>query len=292
MRKPLQAVTLALFVSLPMSVSCRSAPAQSRPHESKTDSVTPTRSAGQPSSQTDKSREGDASSESQLTVLANKIWKARVDRDCTTVAQHLDPTEYVSETPKERLEICEKDPFRYEKFRIGKVEVEGQFGWVHVQYDSKFAPYQAEPAQEVQTVEKWRHLNGQWYPVAARIYETCPESPSSRNAAEEKRLRERFEATWKHRLARDWKSLYELADPKDRESVPESNYAESESLIEYYEHVLEWVQVIGDKGEIRVTYANKLADPNMSKLKPRKINLSEHWILRNGEWYRDLLRTN
>jgi hypothetical protein len=234
---------------------------------------------------------GDVDPKNALLLMANKIWSARADRDCKTVAQYLDPNEYVAETPDERLGICEKDPFRYEKYRIGQVDVEGQYGWVHVEYEAKLAPYKDEPAQEVQAVEKWRLTNRQWYPVAARIYETCPESPSVRNAAEEKRLGERFEATWKLRLARDWKSLYEMTDPADRERVTESAYADSEGLITYYEHELEWVQVIGDVGEVRVTYANKLADPNMAKLSPRKINLSEHWINRNGGWYRDLVRT-
>ncbi len=233
----------------------------------------------------------DSDPKAVLLVMAGKIWTARVERDCKTVAQYLDPNEYVAETPEERIEICEKDPFRYTKYQFGEVEVEGQFGWVHVDYETKLAPYQAEPAQEVQAIEKWRITNRQWYPVAARIYETCPESPSVRNAAEEKLLKERFETTWKMRLAKDWKSLYEMTDPKDRVKVSESAYAESEGLIEFYEHELEWAQVMGDVGEVRVTYNHRLADPNLSKLAPRKINLSEHWIKRNGEWYRDLLRT-
>lgn len=226
-----------------------------------------------------------------LLAAAHMVWKARADRDCKTVAQYLDPIEYVTETAEERLKMCEEDPFRYEKYRIGPVEVEGRFGWVHVDYAAKFSQFESEAAQEIQTFEKWRFHEGQWYPVAARIQETCPESPSLRDADEEKRLKERFEATWKMKLAKDWKALYQLTDPNDRARVAESAYAESEGLIQYFEYELDWVQVSGDVGEVRVTYTNKLADPNMSKLNPRKINLSEHWIKRNGEWYRDLLRT-
>lgn len=233
----------------------------------------------------------DSNPKAALLATANKVWKARADRDCKTVAQYLDPKEYVSESPEDRLKVCEGDPFRYEKYRVGDVEVDGAFGWVQVQYAAKIAPYQAEPAQEIETTEKWRLLDGQWYPVASRIQETCPEPPAQRNAADEKRLRERFESTWKMRLARDWKELYQTTDPNDRSKVSESDYAESEGLISYFEYDLDWVQVIGDVGEVRVTYTNKLADPNMTKMNPRKINISEHWIKRNGEWYRDLLRT-
>lgn len=250
--------------------------------------------AAQPAARVDRSGQqtkttsNDARRELQET--AEKVWKARVARDCETIAKYYDPNEYAANTQDERLEICQKDPFRYQSYRIGKVEAEIPYGWIYVHYDAKFAPYEAEPAESVDTVEKWKRIRDVWYPVPARIVETCPESPSQRNAAEEAKLRKRFERTWELRLARDWKSLYEMTDPEDRQHVSESQYAESEGLIQYFGHDLEWVEVMGDLGQIRVTYDNKLNDPNMSKMRGRKINLAEHWIKRNGEWYRDLLR--
>ncbi len=243
--------------------------------------------AHQTAQTTDPNRGADRTA---LQATAEAVWKARANRDCQTIAKYLDPNEFAALTQDERVEECEKDPFRYEKYRITNVEVEGRYGWSHVEYSAKFAPYSAEPAQEIQTVEKWRLINDQWYPVPSRLEETCPESPSVRDAAEEARLKERFEKTWTLRLARDWKALYEMTDPKDHGNVSESTYADSEAMIEYFAHELDWVEVRGDVGEIRVTYDNKLNDPSMSKMRGRKINMSEHWIKRNGEWYRDLLR--
>jgi hypothetical protein len=230
--------------------------------------------------------------EQVLRERAEEAWKARLERDCKTTARFMDPKEYIIETPEKLVQICEEDPFRYEKYRIGKVETDGNFGWIWVDYAVRAAEYVKEPAQEMSIVEKWRLVDGLWYPIASRIEETCPEPRSKRDAAEEQRLRARFDQTWPLRLARDWKALYQLTDPKDRDRVPETQFVESESLIEYFEHEVDWVQVIGDRGELRVTYTNKLADPSMTKMNRRKINISEKWIKRDGEWYRDLLRTN
>lgn len=239
-----------------------------------------------------RSSEMPAQPDKVLRDRAERVWNARVSRDCKTVAKFLDPKEYVSETPEQRLQICEGDPFRYEKYRIDKVEADGNYGWIHIEYSVKVAPYQAEPAVEMSVVEKWRQTDGEWFPVASRIEETCPESPSKRDAAQERRLRERFDRSWTLRMNKDWKALYDMTDPKDRSRVSESDYGESEALIEYFDHEVDWVQAVGDTGEIRVTYTNKLADPNMTKMNPRKINISEKWINRDGEWYRELVRAN
>lgn len=230
--------------------------------------------------------------EKSLRERAEAVWKARLEHDCKVIATFLDPKEYVEETLEQKIDICEGDPFRYDKYQIQKVEADENYGWVHVGYAVRVVPYLKEPAQEMEIIEKWRLTDGKWFPVASRIAETCPEPLSKRNATEEKRLRARFDKTWALRQAKDWKGLYELTDPMDRSRVSESDYAESEGLIEYFEHEVDWVQVIGGKGELRVTYTNKLADPNMTKLNRRKINISEKWIQREGEWYRELIRDN
>lgn len=227
-----------------------------------------------------------------LEATAERIWTARKTRDCKTVAAYLDPVEYDKLTDKERFDVCDGDPFRYDRFKITKVEVEGHYGWVHVAYATRMIPFEKEAAQEVDTFEKWRFVDGQWYPVASRIQETCPESPGLRNAAREVDLKKRFEETWALRLSQDWNGLYEFVDPNDRDRVHQSDFVEAEGLIHYFDYELDWVQVMGDVGEVRVTYNNKLADPSLTRFPARKINLSEHYVLRNGVWYRDLVRAN
>lgn len=227
-----------------------------------------------------------------LRATAERVWTARRDRDCATVAKYLDPKEYANLNDEDRLAVCDGDPFRYQRFSISKVEVEGGFGWVHLNYATKLVAFDKEDPQEVDTIEKWRLVDQQWYPVASRIQETCPETPSIRNSAKEASLKARFEETWPLRVSQNWNALYEMVDPKDKGRVSQSDFVEAEGLIHYFAYELDWVQVIGEVGEVRVTYDNKLADPNMTRFPARKINLSEHYVLRNGVWYRDLVRAN
>ncbi len=63
-----------------------------------------------------------------------------------------------------------------------------------------------------------------------------------------------------------------------------------EELFDYLSHRLDWIEVIGNQGRIRVTYHHKLTDKSMEKLPARDATFIEAWVKSEDEWYLDLKR--
>jgi len=228
----------------------------------------------------------------ELSVRAERFWSAKAAEDWDTVFDY--QYEPKARAQLIRHEFCEwskqNEPLRVHTYSLGKVIVDADLGWVQVEYKSSVRRYPALEPRVAHFWQKWHWAEGSWYPIPQQKYDNYPETPEIRDAAQEQRLRARFDETFRLRLACDWHHLYQYTDPRDRGDVSEEQYAEAESLFEYIEADVEWVEAVKDFGQVRVNYRHKLTDKSMEKLEAREAVLTERWILVDNQWYRDLKR--
>lgn len=225
---------------------------------------------------------------SDLKRRATALWQARVNRNWETAYTYVHPDIRARTTKDEFVAFCEsEEPLVIKDARIGDVQVRDERGWAEVTYDSTMRKFPGVPARTTTTWDKWFIVDGAWYPVPDRMREDFPEAPARRDAAAEDALRARFLASWQARQTRDWNALYDLCDPPDRQHIPKEDLVESEELSEYLSYDVHWIEVVNQRGRVRVTYTVKTTDPNMTKLPPRDQTVTEGWILRDGTWYRD-----
>lgn len=226
-----------------------------------------------------------------LWQRARQLWAARQNLDCPTIFNLENPKGKEAMSEAEFLERCRKDEtLRIVDYDLQSAEVDGELGWVRAAYHVHFRKAPEAPVEAADSWEKWYKFNGEWFPVEHSEIPHYPEPPSLRSAAAEADLKERFLLSWEARLKRDWHQLYELSDPLDHDTVSEAMFTESESLFQYLGFKLIWVEVIGERGRIRVAYEHKVADSSLTKLPPRWLTITEKWVARDGKWFRDLKR--
>ena len=114
--------------------------------------------------------------------------------------------------------------------------------------------------------------------------ENFPEPPSTRNAAEEVKLKERFEEYWRARLDHNWDKLHEMVDPRDRSLVPVEDIETAETQFVRQSYKLYWVEVIGNRGRTRALYQIKIGDKHV-QLPPEQRYVTESWVKYEGQWY-------
>jgi len=224
-----------------------------------------------------------------LRRRAEELWTARRVRDCATLFNFRIPTPESEADRAGYVEWCkENEPFEIAEYTITATDAQPPWGWVRVAYRTRFRKVPDSPLESVEIWDKWFHYQGQWYPVPTTAHRDYPEAPATRRADAESRVRDRFLAAWELRRSRGWTELYQLVDPQDRGSVPEAEYARVEGLFDYLGRELHWVEVVADRGRVRVSYLHKSTDPNLTKLPTRTTVITENWIERNGEWFIDL----
>lgn len=225
----------------------------------------------------------------ELRHRAEQYWDARVQNKWDVVYDYLEPWQQQSGTEEEYVSWAkDNEPFNILRYEILDVQQDGPYGWVRLSYDSTLRVYPGAPPRTTQVDQKWAVQRGNWYPIPTQQDEFYPVTPLMRDQAAEAKLRDRFSETWPLRLSADWSGLYQYTDPRDRDDVPLNEFSDSEGLFDYQSHDLKWVEVVGDKGKVRVTYVHTVTDPSLSKLPPRNAEISEQWIKVNNEWYRDL----
>ena len=223
-----------------------------------------------------------------VRARAQAWWEAKRDEDWQRAFEYVHPAQRADATVEQYIAWCEKEePFRVHSFSLGQVLVDGDYAWVEVDSNKSIRKFPKFPPREGVHWERWRRVDGAWYPLPAAMLETCPTSPALRNADEEARLAKRFEAAWIARKDRDWKTLYDLGDPNDREAIPYDQFERAYELLTYLDSEVHWVEVVGQRGTVRVTYRHKLNDPNLTKLPVDTTTMNEDWILVDGEWYVD-----
>lgn len=211
--------------------------------------------------------------------------------DCPTLFAFRLPEPDDRETVREDyIKWCqEEEPFQVLEFEVRDAAQQADWGWVLVSYR---AQYRRVPGAQPEQVEKWQKwIRGtQWMPVSEKALPEYPEAPALRRLDAEPGLRRRYDETWPFRQAGDVPRLYGYVDPEDQIPVPEWRFAEAEQRLAYLSNEVHWVEVLGDRGHIRVSYEHKSNDPSMTKFPVRKTPITEYWIQRDGEWYLDIRR--
>jgi len=229
--------------------------------------------------------------EAALRRRAEQLWNAKVAEDWATVFQFQDPKLRQGFDEAQFAAWSEKEePFEIHSFQIESAVTDGDLGWVRVPYRTSMRRFKGLEPRDAYHLQKWRRIDGQWYPIPNNEADEYPESPSQRDAAAERELAARFAKSWEARRTADWAELYRLSDPRDHERVLSEEFAAVEGLIEYFDHKVYWVQVIGDVGKIRVMYYHKVNDPSMQNLTPQEKVKVERWVKFENEWYRDLIQ--
>jgi hypothetical protein len=226
---------------------------------------------------------------SDLVERVKTLWKARLQEDWTTVYQFEEPDTRAELTQEKFVNWSrENEPFVVKEYDIRSVTTDGEMGWAEVRYTAGMRKFPQLPPREATKYEPWRVTDGQWYPVPRQALKLYPEAPSRRNAAEEKALRQRFEEAWAAEYAEDWEALWQLMDPNDRVGRTAEEFKNYRSATIRSDHEVVWVEVVGNRGRVRVRYNAKLNDPNLSKAAPQVRDEIETWVPRDGVWYRDL----
>jgi hypothetical protein len=233
----------------------------------------------------------DQDAKQSLTERAHTFWNARIKGDWDTVYGFLSADETERLTKEEFVRYRkEKGPFRFLSAKIEDVAVADDLGWVKVNYTIQSAVFPDVPAREVQAWHIWQKRNSQWYPILKKAQrEQLPQLPPQvRPAAEEASLAQRANELWSAKEKQDWALIYPYLEPAFREKVSEEELKKSKALYSYLSHSLEWVEVIGNHGRVKVAYSHTLNDPTLTKQEPQQDVMIEQWIKVDGQWYRHM----
>jgi hypothetical protein len=225
----------------------------------------------------------------ELRQRADQLWRARVAEDWAITYRFEDPLLHEKAGVEEYATWCrENEPFVTKTYQLGQVHTDQDLGWVEVSSSTALRRFPDLPARDVQRWEKWRIVDGQWYPVPRTEINNYPEAPALRDATAEAQLASRFAVAWRARQEKDWPARYALLVPSQRDRITVEELVKDEDRFEYLNARVLWVQVIGDRGLVRARYEFKQNDPSLTKMAPEVVDLIEHWVRSEGEWYREL----
>ena len=225
----------------------------------------------------------------QLLQRAEELWRARLAEDWAAAYVFEDPALREHTTVEQFTDWCvQNEPFIVKSYKLGQARVDGELGWVELNSSAALRRFPALPPREVNRWEKWRIVDGQWYPVPRPELNNYPESPALRDAPAEARLAARLEEAWRSRHEKDWPARYALVDPRERDRITVEELANDEDRFDYLAAKVLWVQVIADRGLARVQYQVKRNDPSLTKMAPEVVDVIERWVQFENEWYRQL----
>ncbi|MCB9850764.1 MAG: hypothetical protein H6817_08670 [Phycisphaerales bacterium] len=233
----------------------------------------------------------ETASGADLNERAGELWKARAAEDCATMFLFEPTRGDEGVTEEEYINYCKnEEPFRVHDYEILDTVTEGDLGWVELNVSTSMRKFPSAAPVESHRWEKWHHINGEWMPVGSKDLTAYPDAPALRDRDAEAELRKRFDASWQARLDRDWPTLYDFIDPRDRDQVDSGVFADTHALFEYLSCDVHWVEVKGNAGVVYVTVHHKLNDPSLTKLPPRDATVREEWVRHDNEWYLDVRR--
>lgn len=234
--------------------------------------------------------EPEPATREQLLVRANVLNAARLAADYATLWEFRDLLTVAHVSREEFIEwSVENDPFVYDVAETQDVAVDGRWGWVRVRASIGMRRAPSIPPRTIERWERWIHVCGRWLPVSAKEQDNAPQAPAERDLALEPLLQARYDAWWKAVEARDWRTLYEMSDPLDREQVDFETFARARNQLTFFDHQVLWRNASSDSGIVRVRYLLRLNDPNMTKMHPVVSMVNERWVRRDGQWYHRLL---
>jgi hypothetical protein len=223
-----------------------------------------------------------------LRERASQLWEARVDHDWAAV-YHLLPGEERSKFSEESFTSFreKKGPLHIVSAELGEIAVAADMGWVEVTYKARFVPQPQVPLSEVTIWDIWQETNGHWHPLPKSQRPYVPSRPPNhRPAAEEASLSKRVNEFWSAKETQDWGRLYQYLEPDYQKSVTKQTFLQRKAMFSYLTHSLEWAEVSGNEGKVKIVYSRKFNDPSVAKMAPEEQTAIERWIKVDGQWYR------
>lgn len=225
-----------------------------------------------------------------LTSAARNFWEAKVKGDHAKVYKYLSSEERGELTEEQFLaQMRGKQAYQFISYKLGAVETAKDLGWVETETTVKLEKYPTLPPRTVHRWEVWRKMGDDWRPLPIKREDEAPKLPPSlRPAEEETALAKRANDFWESKKRGDWNYLYQLCEPKFRESVSREEFLQSKALHLYLDHQIEWAEVSGDRGKTRCTYMYAYNDPSLAKMDPLQGSVVEEWVKVEGAWYREI----
>jgi hypothetical protein len=224
-----------------------------------------------------------------LDAQAKRFWGAEVQQDWNAVYDLLTPGGREGATREEYAAYRkEQGPLHFVAAQIGEVTVAGDIGWVRVTYQFKFAKYPEVAVGQGDMWDLWRNTDA-WRPVPKEQRDQWPKRPpQERPAADEAALAARTDALWQAKAAQDWKTVYQYLPPAFRAQISLEEFLSRPPRNLYVSPRIEWTEVDGESGRVKVAFAAKPTDPAVSKMEPQNNSTIESWIKRDGQWYLDI----
>ncbi len=215
------------------------------------------------------------------TALSQEDWKARYALEEPAVREQISEEDYVKW-------CVEKEPFKYVSFHFFGVEAEGDMGWVDIERALSVRKV-GTPPTSMRVWQKWRRVDGQWYPVPTKEVDYYPSAPSLRDRQGEMELAKRFQAAWEQRKSGNCTDLYNFLDPRDLAGRSVEDFCKLVTEKQFLDYSVNWIEVVGDRGRIVGAFKTKVNDPNLSKIPVTLDPMSEYWVRHDNQWYIDVL---
>lgn len=232
------------------------------------------------------------SAEDQVKALrdrAVKLWDARVKADWSTAYEFLSPSEKAKVTKEQYVTTNQqKGPLKYSSYKLGEVHVDGDFGWVHTEYEAVPFVMPQAPPKKIKYWQVWEKVAGTWYPVPKEGRDRAHKLPPKlRPLKDEAALTARVNTFWQAREKEDYRTVYDMCSPAFRQKVSADEFLQAKARNLYLTHKVEFVEVEGDKARAHVTFTFRPNDPNLTKMAPSEESTVQPWIRIDGQWYLD-----
>jgi hypothetical protein len=107
--------------------------------------------------------------------------------------------------------------------------------------------------------------------------------------AELKLIKERAARYWEAKLARDFRTQYEMLEPRVRGRLPFEDFIKGKGVVEYLGATVEDAQVTGNFATVTLRIRARVRHPMLRPTPPPKETTAlERWVRVRGVWYRTL----
>ena len=225
-----------------------------------------------------------------LTARATRFWEARVQDDWKVVFELTPPEEQAAMGNRDTWAAYQQQagPIRYHRARVYEAFVQKDLGWVRVEFASSPRLYAKLPPTDVTTWQVWQKRDD-WRPVPRQVSDQFPtRPPQARPAEEEATLAKRVDELWNAQAAGDYGRMYDFLEPAYRAATPREEFLARKARYLYSGHTIQWTEVTGDKGRVKIAFTRKLNDPTLYKLDPEQSTTFENWLKIDGQWFRSM----
>jgi len=228
-----------------------------------------------------------AQADQVLMKRAHAFWDAVAREDWTALYQYMPPSSRTQISLDQfTASNKKKSTFHYLSFKLKKAETDGDLGWVKLVLTTEVKDLPSIPPVTTEKWEQWQKIDGNWFPIPHKRREEAPSRPPSvRSRAEEAALAKRVDEFWDAMEKEQYGLIYEFLDPEFRKGISQEEFSKKKAKSLYVAHTVQWAEVTGNLGKVRIAYLSHPNDPYVSKAEPQGSTIVQDWIKINGVWY-------